>query len=306
MAGGKSEQYSLFFIRRFKGKVLFNVPMKDYTSFKIGGPADVMAFPKDEGDLKDLVTFAEAKHFQYYILSAGTNILVRDAGMRGIVINMTEGFKDITWTEESKAVVGAGVRLAELCVECRERGLSGVEFSANIPGTVGGAVLMNAGAYGSEMKEVVDGVEFMDAKGRKGFLSNKEIGFKYRSTAIPKGAIITRAHMSFVKSTPDSVGARMNDFREKRKATSKITHPNAGSIFKNPAGKFAGVLIDEAGLKGEQIGKAKISEIHGNYIVNLGGAKAKDVLQLMALVRDNVYGTTGVTLEPEIKVVGED
>ncbi|HXI09872.1 MAG TPA: FAD-binding protein, partial [Thermodesulfobacteriota bacterium] len=147
-----STQYSLFFIQRFKGKVLFNVPMSEYTSWRIGGPADVMAFPQDEGDLKDILSFAEAKDFPVYILGAGTNVLVRDGGIRGIVINVSEGFRDIAWQEDTRAVVGAGVKLTELLGVCKEKGLSGLEFSAGIPGTVGGAVMMNAGAFGGEMK----------------------------------------------------------------------------------------------------------------------------------------------------------
>lgn len=138
-----SAQYSLFFIQRFKGKVLFNVPMSEHTSLKIGGPADVMAFPQDEGDLKDLLSFAETKDFPFFVMGGGTNLLVRDGGIRGIVINMSEGFKDMVW-QEDKAVIGSGVRLAEVLNHCRDAGLSGFEFAAGIPGTLGGAVAMNA------------------------------------------------------------------------------------------------------------------------------------------------------------------
>ncbi|MBI5902360.1 MAG: UDP-N-acetylmuramate dehydrogenase [Deltaproteobacteria bacterium] len=299
-------QYSLFFIQRFKGKVIFNVPMSGYTSLRIGGCADVMAFPQDEGDLKDLLVFAETKNFPYYVLGAGTNLLVRDGGIRGIVINMADGFKDIAWQEEDKAVVGAGVRLAEALAQCRERGMGGIEFAANIPGTVGGAVAMNAGAYGSEMKDVVEGVEVIGRKGHKGFIPKSELNFSYRRAEVPRGAVIARVHMRFEKKSVDEVAERIRAMREKRKATAAITLPNAGSVFKNPEGHIAGRLIEEAGLKGERSGDAQVSEAHANYIVNLGNARAKDVLALMALVRDRVYGTRGIVLEPEIKVVGED
>lgn len=301
-----SVQYSLFFIQRFKGKVLFDVPMRDYTSFRIGGPADVMAFPTDDGDLKDIVGFAESKRFPYYVLGSGTNLLVRDSGIRGIVINISEGFKDIVWQDETKAVVGAGVSLSALVSECTGRGLSGVEFACGIPGTVGGAVAMNAGAYGGEIKDVVEGVEVVGRRGKKGFIPASELGFSYRSASLPAGAIIVRVHMRFTASDVDKIREKIDEFKKRRRSTSAINLPNAGSVFKNPEGKSAGRLIEEAGLKGAKSGAAEVSGVHANYIVNQGGAKAKDVLALMALLRDKVYGLKGVVLEPELKVVGED
>ncbi len=301
-----STQYSLFFIQRFKGKVLFNVPMSEYTSWRIGGPADVMAFPQDEGDLKDILSFAEAKDFPVYILGAGTNVLVRDGGVRGIVINVSEGFRDIVWQEDARAVVGAGVKLTELLGVCKEKGLSGLEFSAGIPGTVGGAVMMNAGAFGGEMKDVVEGVEVLGRKGKKGFIPAAELGFSYRKAEVPKGSVIVRAHMIFKKSSSEAVRERVKEIVEKRKTAARIAYPNAGSVFKNPEGLAAGRLIEEAGLKGAVSGEAQVSDVHANYIVNTGAARAKDVLALMALIRDKVYGLKGVVLEPEIKVIGED
>ncbi len=302
-------QYPLFFIQRFKGKVLFNVPMSEHTSFRIGGAADVMAFPQDEGDLKDIITFAEAKNFPVYIFGSGTNILVKDGGIRGVVINMSEGFKAISWEAEKDgamaAAVGAGVKLAELVSECKDRGASGIEFACSIPGTVGGAVAMNAGAYGAEMKDVVEAVEIMGKKGQRGFLSRDEIGFSYRKSGIPKGAVVTRAHMSFPVKDAEEIKQRIKEFREKRKDVA-IPFPNAGSVFKNPEGDFAGRLIEEAGLKGQTSGSAAVSGVHANVIVNTGDAKARDVLALIALIRDRVYGMKGVVLEPEIKIIGED
>ncbi len=304
--GRASVQYSLFFIQRFKGKVLFNVPMDQYTSLRVGGPADVMAFPQDTGDLRDLLAFAEAKSFPFFILGAGTNLLVRDGGYRGIVINMCEGFKDIVEQEDSKAVMGAGVRLVEALARCAEKGLSGLEFAAGIPGTMGGAVAMNAGAFGSEMKDIVEGVEVIGRKGKLGFIPRDEMGFSYRSSELPKGAIVVRAHLKLTPADPQEIKERIKFFRERRRSISNVTFPNAGSMFKNPPDNFAGKLIDEAGLKGERSGAAQVSEVHANYIVNLGGARAKDILSLMAAVRDRVYSRTGVVLEPEIKVIGED
>lgn len=301
-----SLQYSLFFIQRFKGKVLFNQPMSEYTSFRIGGPADVMAFPQDAGDLKDVLVFAESKRFPFHLLGAGRNILVRDGGVRGIVINMSEGFKEITWPDETRAVVGAGVRLIEILGECRDRALSGLEFASGIPATVGGAVAMNAGAYGSRMSDVVEAVEVIGKKGKRGFIPAAEIGFSYRRTELPEGAVIVKVHMKFTKDDPVEIRARIEEYTQRRRATAALGRPNAGSIFKNPEGEAAGRLIDEAGLKGARSGDAEVSRVHANYIVNLGRARAADVLSLMALVRDRVYALKGIVLEPEIKVIGED
>ncbi len=299
-------QYSLFFIQRFKGKVLFNQPMSEYTSFRIGGPADVMAFPQDDGDLKDLLVFAESKNFPFHLLGAGRNILVRDGGVRGLVINMSEGFKEITWPDETKAVVGAGVRLVEMLGECRSRALSGLEFASGIPATMGGAVAMNAGAYGFRMGDVVEAVEVVGKKGKRGFIPAAEMGFSYRRTELPEGVVIVKVHMKFTKKDPAEIRARIEEYTKRRRATAALGQPNAGSIFKNPEGEAAGRLIDEAGLKGARSGDAEVSRVHANYIVNMGRARAADVLALMALVRDRVYALKGIVLEPEIKVIGED
>ncbi len=298
-------QYSLFFIQRFKGKVLFNVPMSDHTSFGIGGSADVMAFPQDDGDLKELLNFAESKRFKYYVLGGGSNVLVRDGGFRGIVMNMADGFGEITWIDDTRAVVGVGVKLSRLLNECLKRGLGGVEFVAGIPGTVGGAVIMNAGAYGFEMKNTVEGVEFVGRKGKRGFMPSAEIGFEYRKSDMPKGTVAVRVHMSFTKKDPEEMRELIESYRHRRKATSMVGYPNAGSIFMNPEGRIAGRLIDEAGLKGLRCGDAVVSEVHANYIINTGKATAHDVLSLMATIRDRVYRSKGVLLEPEIKIIGE-
>lgn len=301
-----TKQFSLLFIQRFKGKVLFNVPMSDYTSIAIGGAADVMAFPKGEGDLKDLLNFASSKNYNVYLHGGGTNIIVRDKGIRGVVINMCEGFKDIVWGTDNSVIVGASVGLYELLRDCKERSLSGFEFTSGIPGTVGGAVRMNAGAYGAEMKDIVEGAEIITKKGKRGFLTKTELGFGYRKSEIPEGAVIVRGHFKFKESKKELIEEKIRMFKEKRKGTSAINKPNCGSVFKNPKDNHAGKLIEEAGLKGLKSGQAQISEVHANYIVNLGGAKAKDVLNLMATVRDKIYSAKGIVMEPEVKVVGED
>lgn len=309
-----SDQFQLFFVERFKGRVLFNVPMKDYTSFRIGGNADVMAFPEEETDLMELMKFAYSKRFPVFFLGGGTNLLVRDGGIRGIVVNISQGLGGVSWHEEAggdgeaqvKCVAGAGVKLSKLAGVAEERGLSGLEFATGIPGTLGGALLMNAGAYGGEMKDVVDGVEILDRKGKKGFIPASELNLSYRSSKLPEGAAIIRLHLKLKKTEAVEVKARMEEIRGKRAASASIPYPSAGSVFKNPEGESAGRLIDDAGLKGERSGGAEVSTEHANYIVNKGSATARDVLALMALIRDKVYGGEGIVLEPEIKVVGED
>ncbi|MDH4227533.1 MAG: UDP-N-acetylmuramate dehydrogenase [Deltaproteobacteria bacterium] len=300
------EQFQLFFVQKFKGKVLFGVPMSEYTSLGIGGPVDAMAFPKDEADLKDILSFAASKKFSVFILGGGTNLLVRDKGIRGIVVNMCDGFKDVTWNEGGSVVVGAGMRLSTLSRHASERELTGLEFASGIPGTIGGAVVMNAGAYGREMKDVIEGIEIMDFKGKKKFVQAKDIDFGYRRSKLEPETIIVRAHLRLVNGDKDEIEGLMSEYKKKRETTSPIKCQNAGSVFKNPEGMSAGKLIDGAGLKGEKSGGAEISSVHANYIINTGKARAKDVLALMALIRDKVYSKNGVLLEPEIKVVGED
>ncbi len=300
------EQYQLFFVQRFKGKVLFNVPMSRYTSIRVGGPADVMAFPRDEADLRDIMVFATTKNFPLFVLGGGTNLVVRDGGIRGIVVNMTEGFEDITWSDETTVVVESGVGLAALVNRLKERSLGGLEFAAGIPGTVGGAVAMNAGAYGRDMSGVVEGVEVIDRKGKKGFIPAAELSFSYRKTSLPKDSIIVRVHMRFEKKDRSEIEEEIDRLRKRREDTGSVGYPSAGSIFRNPEGGYAGRLIEEAGLKGYRIGDAQISDVHANYIINRGEAKARDVLALMALARDRVFGLKGIVLEPEVRVVGED
>ncbi|HHL40256.1 MAG TPA: UDP-N-acetylmuramate dehydrogenase [Deltaproteobacteria bacterium] len=311
-----SKQYPLLFVQRFKGRILFNEPMRNHTSFRIGGPADVMAFPLDEGDLAELLKFARAKKFPVCIIGAGTNVLVRDGGVRGVVVNMMDGFRDMAWSDapagergRTVLVAGSGVKLQEIAAAARERGLTGLEFSAGIPGTIGGAVATNAGAYGSEIKDIVDGVELVRLSGRKiakEFIPAGELGFSYRSARIPDDAVIVRVHMTLEKGDPERIRERMAAFAERRRSSAPVRHPCAGSIFKNPPGDHAGRLIEEAGLKGTASGGARIWEVHANYIINTGGALARDVLSLMAMARDRVYRNSGVVLEPEIRVIGED
>lgn len=301
-----SGQMPLLFIQQFKGRILFDVPMKEHTTLKIGGSADVVAYPTDTGDLKDLIGFAKKKKYAITVLGLGANVLVRDKGIRGVVVMLAEGFNDIEWIDDFRAKVGSGVKLAKILKETSGKSLSGLEFTSSMPGTVGGALVMNAGAFGQEMKMIVESIEVVDEKGKTGFIAATDIGFKYRETNLPAGSIVTAVTFKFNGGDKKVIEERIKEVREKRKSGSPLKMPNAGSIFKNPEGLSAGKLIDELGLKGEQVGGAQISTVHGNYIVNKNNATAKDVLSLMATIRDRVFKEKGVTLEPEIKVIGED
>lgn len=291
--------------KQFKGRMLFDVAMREYTSIKTGGNADVMAFPLDENDLQKILDFAHAKDFPVFSLGAGTNLLVRDGGIRGVVINLADGFKDLYWQTDDYVTAGAGVKLAGLVNENRKRGLSGLEFAVQIPGTLGGAVVMNAGAYGSEIKDVLAGIDVIDAKGTKRFIKKEELNFSYRWCSLPEDSIITMVHLKFRKEDIPVIEKRMREFARTREKNQSIRLPNAGSIFKNPEGDFAGRLIEEAGLKGTRIGDAMVSPVHANYIVNLGNAKAMDVILLINIIKDRVLMEKGILLEEEIKIVGE-
>ncbi|MBI5233250.1 MAG: UDP-N-acetylmuramate dehydrogenase [Deltaproteobacteria bacterium] len=301
-----TKQYPLFFVQGFKGKVLFNVPMSEYTSLSVGGPADVMAFPQDEADLRDILLFAASRRFPVFILGVGTNLLVRDGGIRGVVVNMSEGFKDISEIGDTRVQAGGGLKIKELLAWCVEKGFRGTEFTAGIPGTVGGAVAMNAGAYGHEMKDIVEGIDIITSKGQRGYLSVSDLRFGYRHAELPKNAVIVNVYLRLEKAEQQAIRDKIKEMRERRRHTASISLPNAGSVFKNPEGKGAGKLIEDAGLKGRCVGEAEISTVHANYIVNKGSASARDILALMAIIRDTVYGKTGIVLEPEIRVVGED
>ncbi|MBI5892301.1 MAG: UDP-N-acetylmuramate dehydrogenase [Deltaproteobacteria bacterium] len=291
---------------RFKGRMLFNVPMKEYTSMRIGGTADVIAFPIDEDDLKEILNFAYTKDFPVFFLGAGTNLLVKDSGIRGVVISLTHGFKEILWENENRAVAGAGVKLAEIVNECKARGLSGIEWAVQIPGTIGGAVVMNAGAYSGEIKDVVSGVDVVDIKGNKEFIKKGDLRFSYRSCLLPSNHIITRVHLEFKKDYEDRIEERLKEFKKMRQKASAVKLSNAGCIFKNPDGLSAGKIIDEAGLKNTRIGNAMVSDVHANYIVNLGDAKARDVISLIEIIKERVFKERGIKLEPEIKIIGEE
>ena len=292
-----------------KGKVSFDVPMAKHTSLGVGGRADALAFPQDEEDLTAILQFAKERALPHYILGRGTNVIVRDGGLRGIVINLCRGFSrvGITGREDEEILVSAeaGVNLKHLVRFTRERALTGLEAFTGIPGTVGGALAINAGAFGSEMKDVVRSVAVMEGTGSVAVKQREELRFSYRNLVLSKGAIILRGILAVREAKGEKVAAKAEGFQRLRVQSQPWNMLTAGSIFKNPAGTPAGQLIDELGLKGYRIGDARISEKHGNFIVNEGDATAADVLALMAFIRDEVHEKRGIRLTPEVHIIGE-
>lgn len=283
-------------------------PLARYASMKIGGPADYFIEVENGAALAQLLPLLKRHRTPLCFLGNGSNVLISDRGVRGAVIRLAGDFKRAEWKEESDVVwleVGAACALTQLVREAARKGYAGLEFAEGIPGTVGGALVMNAGAYGSEFEKIVDGVEGIDSGGRVIRYSRKEMTFTYRDSHWPAGAVVTRVRMRLRKEEAAQVSSKVRALVAKRKSSQPSGYPNSGSMFRNPPGDFAGRLIEAAGLKGKRIGQAQISDRHANFIVNLGGAKAEDVHLLMDLARAEVKKLFAVELAAEVKLLGE-
>lgn len=277
-----------------------NEPMKAHTTFKIGGAADLYIIVRSVDELRLVIAACADAGVPRMILGKGSNLLVSDSGIDGAVIALDGDFKSIT-AEGDVVCCGAALGLAKLCTTAAEHSLSGLEFAYGIPGSVGGAVYMNAGAYGGEMKDVVCEVTYMTPDGDVGTLTNGELDFDYRSSIFKKNNNIIL--FAKYKLTPDDkaeILARMDDVMNRRRTKQPLEYPSAGSVFKRPEGAFAGTLIEQCGLKGKSIGGAQVSEKHAGFIINAGGATCDDVTRLVALVQDTVARETGYRLECEI------
>jgi UDP-N-acetylmuramate dehydrogenase len=274
------------------------------TSFKIGGAADLFVVVKDEGQLSAAIAASYRHGVPVFCLGAGTNLLVSDRGIRGLVLTLGSAFASIE-IAGNRVSAGAAVQFRALVESVVEKGLAGLEFGEGIPGTVGGGLVMNAGAFGGEIARVVTLVHGITETGEKRALSNQEIGFNYRRTRLPRGFVITRVEFALEPGDREALRAQVHAIRARRVARQPGDYPNAGSVFKNPPGQFAGRLLEASGLKGMRIGGAAFSPHHANFIVNLGGARADDVRRLLELARDKVQQATGLVLEPEVKLVGE-
>jgi UDP-N-acetylmuramate dehydrogenase len=298
------------FQKLVEGNIFFDEPMSKYTSFGIGGKADAIISPGDVEELIRAVVYLQKERIPYFILGKGTNILVKDGGIRGAVISLIKYFRKIKEVEEEKDYVlidaQAGVSLAELIRFCIQKGLSGLEFASGIPGSLGGALIMNAGSFGGELGEVVERVVMLNGRGKTGEKKKGELSFSYRRLHLPRETIILSAILKLKKASKEKVAAQVEALFEKRKLKQPLKFKSGGSIFKNPQGDFAGKLIEEAGLKGLQIENTMVSDLHANFIVNLGEARAKDIISLIEKVQREVYQRKGIKLEPEIVIAGEE
>lgn len=284
-------------------EVRFWEPMAKHTSFRIGGPAQVMAFPKDERQLGQLLSFAKQQQCPLHILGAGTNVLAPDEGLPGLTVCLKDALEGMEQLDETTVRIAAGVTMARSAMFAAKLGLSGMEFAHGIPGTVGGGVYMNAGAYGGEMKDICIQAEFMDLEGNVRTLSREELDFSYRHSALEEmPGVVLSATFRLEKGEQEAIRARMQELIGKRRASQPLDLPSAGSAFKRPQSGYAAALIDQSGLRGFRVGDAAVSEKHTGFAVNLGCATARDVRTLLSRVAEIVLEKTGVRLEPEVRI----
>lgn len=278
-------------------------PLSKHTSFRIGGPAELMVFPRSVKELSKVVKTAHEMGIRPYVLGGGTNVLAPDEGLRGVVIVTKDALIGVQLLDGTHIAAMSGMTLAKTAMFAAQDNLSGLEFAHGIPGTVGGAVYMNAGAYGGEIKDVAVKTEFMRPDGTVEVFESDAQGFAYRTSAFQKlDGIILRTEFALTPSNEKDVRSRIKELADRRRAAQPLELPSAGSTFKRPKTGYAAALIDEAGLKGLQVGGAAVSEKHAGFIVNLGGATAADVLALVKLVQQRVFDRSGILLEPEIRL----
>ena len=286
-----------------KIELRMNEPMAKHTSFRIGGPVEVMAFPQNAEELSTILKTSVLLDLKPIILGAGTNILAPDEGMSGLVICLKDGLNGMEQLDATHILVAAGVTMTRAAVYAAGLGLSGLEFAHGIPGTVGGGVYMNAGAYGGEISQVCECVELMRMDGSVQIFCGKDMNFAYRHSALEEeSAIVLSAVFSLTPKPVEEIRATMQDLMQRRKTSQPLDLPSAGSAFKRPVGGYAAALIDQSGLKGFRVGGAAVSEKHAGFVVNLGNATAQDVRLLLQQVAEKVFENTGITLEPEVRI----
>lgn len=287
------------------GEVLYNEPMKYHTSFEVGGPAKVFVTPKDENSLIEIIKFCKINNYKYYILGSASNILVLDEGFDGVIISLRYTLNEIKY-EDGLIYAGAGAKLRDLSDFAYERALTGLEFAHGIPGSVGGGVIMNAGAYDSEMQNVIYSVRLLDEDENIIELTNKEMEFGYRkSLAQEKKYIVLGAYFKLEAGNKDEIFSKFSEFDRRRSEKQPLDMPSAGSTFKRPKGYFAGKLIDDSGLRNFTHRGAKISQKHCGFVVNYDNASCSDILELIEIVQKIVFDNFGVKLEREVKIIGE-
>ena len=281
----------------------FDEPMSRHTSFRIGGPVAVMAFPKSGEELAEILKVSALMDIKPAILGAGTNVLAPDEGIDGLVVCLKDCMGGMEQLDETTIRVAAGVTMTRAAMFAANLGLGGMEFAHGIPGTIGGGVYMNAGAYGGEIKDICTFVDVMDCDGNITRRTAEEMKFSYRHSVLEdEGGIVLAAEFKLVPTSAEDVKAKMKELQAKRSASQPLDLPSAGSAFKRPVGGFAAALIDQAGLKGYTVGGAAISTKHAGFAVNVGGATAADVQNLLRQVSDIVYEKSGIRLEPEVRI----
>lgn len=287
--------------RNFRGRIAINEPVGPYTTFRIGGAADIYLEPLDKDDALALINHLEAGGVPFFLMGNGSNILVSDDGIRGAVVNLEAGFNYMSY-DDGVVRAGAGVKLAKFVDFCIRNGRRGAEMLAGIPGTLGGAIIMNAGAYGGEISDHMLSVELIRDR-KLTTITAEEGGFAYRTSNL-RGSVVLEASFRFPEGPPEEMKTVRRETLLKRNESQPVAWPNAGSIFKNPPGDYAARLIQECGLKGRAVGNAEISELHANFIINRGGASADDVIALIKIARQAVLERFDIELELEIKLVG--
>lgn len=285
--------------------VLANEPMNRHTTFRIGGPADLFVMPASTEEIREIIGLCRTESVPYYVIGNGSNLLVGDKGYRGVIIQIYKRMNQIQ-VENEKICAQAGALLSRTASAACEASLTGMEFASGIPGTVGGALRMNAGAYGGEMKQIVESAKVLTTEGEILNLSLEELGLGYRTSVISKNDYVALgAVLSLRQGNRDEIRGRMEELKEKRVEKQPLEYGSAGSTFKRPEGYFAGKLIQDAGLCGYRVGDAQVSEKHCGFVINRGNATAADVLRLMQDVAERVQEKFGVRLEPEVKKIGE-
>lgn len=289
----------------FDGEVSIKEPMARHTSYRIGGPADYFVRADSPSAVRDVVTACAAQDVPWTVVGRGTNLLVSDDGFAGVVLVLGRDFKRMScdWGEH-RITAGAAVMLSALVQEAMREELTGLEFAVGTPGTVGGAVRMNAGSRDEWMGSVISSIVTISAEHGIKRVAAADISWRYRSTSIPADAIIAECEVSMKESDPFFIRGRMEANLARRKKSQPLGQPSCGSVFKNPEGASAAKMIDELGLKGKRVGGAEVSEVHANFIVNTGGARAEDVRALMDLIRSEVQRAYGITLQPEVRLLG--
>ena len=284
-------------------KLLFNEPMAKHTSFRIGGPAEVMAFPENADQLAEILKVSTVLDIKPAIIGAGTNILAPDAGLPGLTVCIKDNLSAVEMVDDTHIRASAGATMTKAAVFAANAGLSGLEFAHGIPGSVGGGVYMNAGAYGGEIKDVLASAEVMTYDGKLHTYTAEEMEFSYRHSRLEEQpGIVLSAVFALTPKPADQIRGYMQELAAKRKASQPLDKPSAGSAFKRPVGGYAAALIDQAGLKGYRVGGAAISEKHAGFAVNLGDATAEDVKTLLHQVSQKVYEKSGIRLEPEVRI----